>query len=116
MLYGLSTLKKEIFLDPLKKVVYLASILEGGRLLSLPQAAEYLGIKKLTLWKWVDTKKARPKKILVGGRHFYGFSKEEIDRLKSLMKPRKNWRTGQRLFKNTAPDSQKGVPKTPSRS
>lgn len=87
-------------------MVYVGEINAGSLMaISIIKAAEIWGVKEETVRKWVKNKKLIKKiglkfDILEGGKYqpIY-FQADEIKRVKKLLKPRKEWTTGQSLFR-----------------
>lgn len=73
--------------------------------ISIIQAAEMWGVKEVTVRKWVKNK-ALIKKIglkfdvfRIGKYDRVDIPAEEVARIKKLLKPRKQWRSGQTIFR-----------------
>lgn len=67
----------------------------GEEMLSSPEVESILGITKATLAKWRMLKKIKCRQYKIGKKMAYGFSPEEVKRVKALMKkkvqPGKGW-------------------------
>lgn len=73
--------------------------------ISIIDAAAFLGVKEETVRKWLRNKELMEKlklrlKIHKFGRYNYvEFNKPDLVRIKKMLKPRNQWKTGQSLFR-----------------
>lgn len=76
--------------------------------ISIKQAAESWGVKEVTVRKWLRNKELIKRIGLtfkahkLGAYNYVDFPPEEIKRVKSLLKPRSEWVSGQTIFKKNA--------------
>lgn len=57
-------------------------------MLSSSEVMKVLGITKVTLYKWTNSRppKIKAEKFKLMGRHYYGYSADEVKRVRALMK------------------------------